>query len=267
MARGGGEVRPTRVALVLLEEDAYLPRVVAPLLADPRVALRAAVLLPPLAARSAHPGGAHGLRAIAARTRLYGAGALGALAAVQLLGWVRARLQRRTLAALSQARGVEVVRWRGSVNAPEVVAHLRRAGADVVLGVFSERAEAPLRRAAPGGLVLLHYSLLPRFAGREPTFWTLLEDPDAAGVTFFRAEDALDAGDVAAKVACGLRDARSLHEAILRLSDAAGTVAADAVCRAARGELEAQTPGESRSHGWPAPEDVRALDRRGLRFV
>jgi folate-dependent phosphoribosylglycinamide formyltransferase PurN len=254
-------------AVVLLDEQVYLPRVVAPLLADPRVDLRAAILLPPADARSAHPKGAQGLSAVAARIRLYGWGAFASLASVQILGRLRAHLSGRTLASLARERGVEPMRWRESINAPELAEFIRRSGAEVVLGVFSERVEEELQRATAGGVVLVHYSLLPRFAGREPTFWTLLEDPEAGGVTFFRADDALDRGDVAGRVACGLGAARSLHDAIVRMSDAAGTIAADAVCRAARNELEPQTTGDTRKYGWPTRSDVRAFRARGLRFV
>jgi folate-dependent phosphoribosylglycinamide formyltransferase PurN len=266
-ARGEGGVTRTRVALLLLDDPVYLPRVVGPMLADARVELRAAILLPPTGARSAHPGGARGARAIAARARLYGTGAFVALAAVQALGWFRALVARRSLAALARARGVEPIVWRDSVNSAQLVELIRRSGAEVVLGVFSERAGEGLRRATAGGLVLLHYSMLPRFAGREPTFWTLLEDPEAGGVTFFLADDALDAGRVAASAACGLGGARSLHEAITRLSDAAGAIAADAVRRAARGEVDAPVRGDARRYGWPSPSDVRAFRARGLRFV
>lgn len=258
---------PTRVALLLLDDPVYLPRVMAPLLADSRVELRAAILIPPVDARSANPRGKRGLSAIAARVRLYGVGAFAALATVHVLEHLRGRVERRTLAALARGRGIEPVRWRGSVNAPELSELIRRSGAEVVLGVFSERAEEGLRRATPGGVLLVHYSLLPRFAGREPTFWTLLEDPEAGGVTFFRADDALDGGDIAARVACGLGAVGSLHEAIVMMSDAAGRIAAEAVCRVARNEVEPQVRGQIRKYGWPTPSDVRAFRGRGLRFV
>jgi methionyl-tRNA formyltransferase len=170
------------------------------------------------------------------------------------------------LAALARAQGVRPLKWRGSVNAPELSNLIRRSGAEVVLGVFSERAEEGLCHSTPGGLLLAHYSLLPRFAGREPTFWTLLQEPEAGGVTFFRADASLDGGAIAARAACGLTSVRSLHEAFVRLSDAAGRIAADAVCLAAQGRLQLPQTSAVQHYTWPGPADVRAFRARGLRF-
>ena len=256
----------TRVALLAVDDAAYLPRVVGPLLADPRIELTAAVL--PLAgARAMHPGGALGGGAVASRVRLYGLGAFLGLAAHQVLERVRRTVGGTTLAALARARGVRALRFGGSVNSPALVERLTGSGAQVVLGIFSERAGQALLSAAPGGLVLLHYSLLPRFAGREPTFWTLLEAPEAGGVTFFGAVDALDRGDVAARAPCPLGGVRSLHQALCRLSDAAGGVAAEAVCRAAHGALEPQGRAEEPPRGWPDRGAVARFRAGGGRFA
>jgi hypothetical protein len=260
-------VTRTRVALVVVDDAVYLPRVVGPLLADPRIELRSIVLLPLASTRSMHPRGSRGPGALVERVRLYGVRGFASLAALQLLEGVRRTLSRRTLAALARRPGVDPARWRGSVNAPQIVERIRRAGSDVVLGVFSERAGAELCSAAPGGLLLLHYSLLPRFAGREPTFWTLLEDPDAGGVTFFKASATIDKGAVAAQAPCTLRGAQSLHEAIIRLSDAAGRIAADAVCCAAKGDVTAQAFEPRKLYGWPTRFDVRRFRESGHRFA
>jgi methionyl-tRNA formyltransferase len=260
-------VNRTRVALVVVDDAVYLPRVVGPLLADPRIELRSIVLLPLASTRSMHPRGSEGPGALVERIRLYGVRGFAALATLQFLERVRRTLGRSTLAALAHRHGVAPARWWGSVNAPQTVGRIRDAGSDIVLGVFSERAGAELCNAAPRGLLLLHYSLLPRFSGREPTFWTLLEDPDAGGVTFFKASGALDEGPVAAQAPCTLRGARSLHEAICQLSDAAGRIAADAVCRAAKGEVTAQASEPRKLYGWPTRSDVRRFRERGHRFA
>jgi hypothetical protein len=260
-------VTRTSVALLAVDDAAYLPRVVGPLLADPRIELTAAILLPLAGAHAMHPGGARGRGAVAARVRLYGPGAFLGLAARQVLARLRRTAARTTLAGLARAHGARPVRFGGSVNDPALVERLAGSGAQVVLGVFSERAGPALRSAAPGGLILLHYSLLPRFAGREPAFWTLLEAPEAGGVTFFRASGELDRGEVAASAPCPLGGVRSLHRALGLLSDAAGGVAAEAACRAARGDLSPQVGPVEAPRPWPDAGAVARFGAGGGRFA
>ncbi len=260
-------MRRTRAALVLLKEPLYLPRVVGPLLADPGIELVDAVLVPPRCARNVHPGASLGVRAIAARAPLCGTRAFIAAAARYVRSAVHRNVAGTSLAALTRARGVHPLRWRGSVNDARLVERIRASRADVVLGVFSERAGAALRTATPAGVVLLHYSVLPRFPGCEPTFWTLLEDPDAAGVTFFVADEALDGGAIASQARRSLTHVRSLHEAIATLSDLAGEGAASALQRAVCRDVgQPRCPPEN-LRGWPSADDVRRFRERGYSFA
>ena len=147
--RAGRADAAPRAALLAVDDAAYLPRVVGPLLADPRVELAAAILLPLAFARAMHPGGARGPGAVAARVRLYGAGAFLGLAARQVLARVRrgAALDDAGRPGARPRRPAGALRRLGERPGPGRAA--RRLGRPGGAGGVQRagRAGAPLRRA------------------------------------------------------------------------------------------------------------------------
>ena len=256
-----------RLAIVAFDDSVYLPPVFAPLFASPSIEPCAAVLLPMASAVSMHPGGRIGIRAVMARARMYGPVAFCLLGLIQVVVKVWRGITGQSLHARCSARGILPLTWRGSVNSAVVLEHLAATRPDIVLGVFSERAESALRTVARRGVLLLHYSLLPKFAGREPVFWTLLESPEDGGVTFFKADDSLDGGLVAAQGECHLTDVRSLHRAIHLLSRRAGAIAEAAVASCVEGRLTPQPDTAHLARSWPSKAEIGTFRKKGLRFI
>ncbi len=118
----------------------------------------------------------------------------------------------RALAALL-ARGEDVVAVVTHADDPaegdwfESVAALARAhGAlaplapDVVLSVWYRRLLGPALLALPSVAALnLHGSLLPRYRGRTPLNWVLVNGESRTGVTLHHMNEAADAGDIVAQ--------------------------------------------------------------------
>jgi methionyl-tRNA formyltransferase len=71
-----------------------------------------------------------------------------------------------------------------------------------------------------GGLLGVHPSLLPRYRGAAPVAWALLEGATRTGVTIFRLNERLDAGDIAAQREVTIEpgdDARTLTARLAQL--------------------------------------------------
>ena len=219
-----------------------------------------------------HPDAAVGWRAVVARLKLYGLKALVKFAFLDLKArFLSAASKNQTLRAIAATHSVTVVNSTGSVNEPAVLAQLEELNADVAIGMFSEKADGTLRRISKRGLLLMHYSLLPRFAGREPTFWTMLEDPSAAGITFFKANRSFDAGTVVLQAGKSLSGVKSLHSAITMLSELAGqhiTKAVLSFAHSSHSSSEVEQNFEPRQmRSWPNQSDVRRFHARGLELV
>ncbi len=83
------------------------------------------------------------------------------------------------------------------VNAPGFVRRLERMQPDLLLVAgWPGRLGAGVRAAARFRAVNCHPSLLPRYRGRDPLFWTILNGEREVGITLHRMTDELDAGPI-----------------------------------------------------------------------
>lgn len=249
-----------KAVLLTIDDPVYLPGVFAPLFVSQLLELRQVVLIPPLRALNMHPGGSLGMPAVWRRRGMYGTGALGKM----ILRHVAAI--PRSLCALSKEHGVPVLHWEGSVNDPVLLSCLNDISPDIIVGVFSERAGSELRGLARNGLILLHYSHLPEFAGREPVFWCLLEEPEAGGVTFFEPGESFDRGRIAARGRLDLSDCQSLHEGIETLGALAAQLVVEAATRAAVDRLAIPQQRDA-LRPFPQRQDRQRFLQKGLRFA
>ena len=263
---------PIKVIIIAIDDALYLPSVFSRLFQEPSIQVVACCLIPITQAVNMHPNGAVGWRSLLSRSKLYGLKAFAKFAFLALrIRFLAAANKRQTLSTVAAAHGISVINCNGSVNEPALVERLEKLNADVAIGVFSEKADGSLRRVSKRGLLLLHYSLLPKFAGREPTFWTMLEEPSGAGITFFEASDSFDGGAVVLQAGMSLKGVKSLQSAIMMLSELAGKHISEAVIKFVQGNFlsSAMAPlsQAKKMRGWPTPLDVRRFRARGLVFV
>ncbi len=71
------------------------------------------------------------------------------------------------------------------------------------------------------GAFNLHGSLLPRFRGRSPVNWVLVEGETKTGLTLHYMEEKPDAGDIVAQRAVDIADSDTAHTLFLKMIDAA----------------------------------------------
>jgi UDP-4-amino-4-deoxy-L-arabinose formyltransferase/UDP-glucuronic acid dehydrogenase (UDP-4-keto-hexauronic acid decarboxylating) len=103
-------------------------------------------------------------------------------------------------AAVARAHGVPVL-TPASPNAPEVVARLAAADADVFLSVWYRRLLGESLLALPRvAAVNLHPSLLPAYRGRSPLNWVLVNGETRTGLTLHHMVPEADAGDIIAQI-------------------------------------------------------------------
>ena len=94
--------------------------------------------------------------------------------------------------AKSNGLPLRVARSRSESEAQ--IAHFRP---DLCLVAGWYRRFSPeILRAAAGGFLGIHASLLPRHRGFAPLVWTMIEGDHEAGVTLFSMTDAIDDGDI-----------------------------------------------------------------------
>ena len=97
---------------------------------------------------------------------------------------------------LAAAHAVPLLAVR-DLNTPENVAGVARLRPDLILVVGWTRLLGPeLLRLPPLGAVGFHASLLPRYRGRAPVNWALINGERETGNTMFFLDEGVDTGDV-----------------------------------------------------------------------
>jgi len=116
---------------------------------------------------------------------------------------------------------------------------------------------APLLATAARGALNMHGSLLPKFRGRAPVNWAVLEGERETGATLHYMVETPDAGDLVAQMAVPILPDDTAHEVFAKVA-----VAAELVLDRALPDLIAGTArripqhlGQGRYYGARRPED------------
>jgi methionyl-tRNA formyltransferase len=125
------------------------------------------------------------------------------------------------------------------LNRPEVVGHLRAAGAEVGVSVDWVNLIGPDACAAfRHGILNAHGGDLPRYRGNSPVAWAILNGESAVGLTIHKMDPyQVDAGPVALKEHFPLSDSTRIREVFDFIEAAVPRLYLEAVERLAKGTL------------------------------
>jgi methionyl-tRNA formyltransferase len=127
----------------------------------------------------------------------------------------------RSVAERARRAGLPVLEPE-SVNRPAVMRELARLAPDMIFSFYFREILAPeVLRLAPRGAFNLHGSLLPRYRGRCPVNWVLVNGEHETGVTLHHMEARPDAGDIVAQRAVPITDDDTALTLNKKLGDAA----------------------------------------------
>lgn len=182
--------------------------------------------------------------------------------AVVCLGHPRAPGARRIRRRLG--RGALVL-GRPDLDDEGVQALLASTRPEALLSFFwPRRIPAAVLGMAPRGAYGTHPSLLPRWRGPDPYFWTLRSGDERTGVTLHRLAEAYDTGDVVRAVAIDVDPADDAWSLARRLDRPALELLGWCADRLAAGETLEGAPQDERGATLaPAPTDAQlAIDWR-----
>jgi methionyl-tRNA formyltransferase len=104
-----------------------------------------------------------------------------------------------SVAELAQSAGIPVFSPK-TPNTPAFVRAIRRLQPDVILSFYYRRLLSKALLAIPRlGGINLHGSLLPKYRGRSPVNWVLVNGETHTGVTLHYMTEEPDAGDIIAQ--------------------------------------------------------------------
>lgn len=122
----------------------------------------------------------------------------------------------------------------------------------IIVSCFSLRIPTDVLEIPTHGALNVHPSLLPKFRGPDPLFWTFRAGELDTGVTIHYMDEGLDTGDIAMQVPVSLPKGISEPEAEKILAAQAGELLTAAVTRLKEGKLP-RRPQVSGGSYQPAP--------------
>jgi methionyl-tRNA formyltransferase len=110
------------------------------------------------------------------------------------------------LAKFAEDAGIPILRVR-NINLPEAVAWIRERAPDVVLVVgWTQLLKPELLRVPKIACLGFHASLLPKYRGRAPVNWAIINGETVTGNTMITLEPEADTGDIVAQRAIPITD-------------------------------------------------------------
>ncbi|MGD0230014.1 MAG: formyltransferase [Syntrophorhabdales bacterium] len=144
-----------------------------------------------------------------------------------------------------------------SLGDPAWIEHIRRLEPDYLFSFYYRnmlpREILDIPRIAP---LNLHGSLLPKFRGRCPVNWVLIEGERRTGVTLHVMEVKPDAGEIVARKEVGITFEETAHTLSLKLAAAAAALMRETIPALETGAFERRPQvGASSYYGGRRPED------------
>jgi len=164
-----------------------------------------------------------------------------------------------SVAELAAAKGIPV-HAPENINHPLWVGKIRQMKPDVIFSFYYRKIVSnEILRIPPGGAFNLHGSLLPKYRGRAPINWVLVNGETETGVTLHRMTERADAGDIIAqkKIAIDQDDtALTLHR---KAAAAAAELLDGSLPEIREGRIRGVVQDESLATTFPGrrPEDGR----------
>ena len=171
----------------------------------------------------------------------------------------RERIWFASVAELAASRGIETL-FADDPNTPEFVERLRRLAPDFIFSFYYRRMlSAELLAAARRGAYNMHGSLLPKYRGRVPVNWAVLNGERETGATLHEMAAKPDAGRIVDQQAVPIGDDDLAVDVFRKVTDAAETVLKRSLPRLIDGSAvpRAQDLASGSYFGGRKPEDGR----------
>jgi methionyl-tRNA formyltransferase len=157
-----------------------------------------------------------------------------------------------------------------SINSQEFLNQLKTLAPDVIVSINSSQIfKRPLLTLPPLGCINVHGAPLPKYRGRLPSFWALLNGEQETGVTVHFMNEDLDDGPIILQRRVPITPGETQHSLILKTKRAGAELLLEALQKLERGPIDTLPNDRTQAtyYSFPTPEDGRKFRRLGLRFI
>jgi methionyl-tRNA formyltransferase len=157
-----------------------------------------------------------------------------------------------------------------NINGVAYLASLRALSPDLIVSVNAPQVfKRGLLRLPRAGCINVHGALLPKYRGRLPSFWVLLNAEKETGVTVHFMNEHLDDGPIILQRTVPITPHETQHSLLLKTKKAGAELLLEALEALERGTVEPQVNAREQAtyYSFPTPQDGRKFRALGLRFI
>ncbi len=151
------------------------------------------------------------------------------------------------------------------VNNDEFIEKIKAVEADVIVS-FSAPAifKTELLSLPKKGCINLHCSLLPKYSGILPSFWTLFNDEKETGATVHYMDDEIDNGDILGQKSLEILKSDSMFDIIKKTKEVGGRLMLEVLHDIMTNNIKLVKNKviHDRYHSWPTDSDFKKFAKK-----
>lgn len=156
-----------------------------------------------------------------------------------------------------------------SVNSEDFLEYININRVDLIVSIAAPmKFKREILNATGSGCINYHTALLPKYRGRQPLFWALLNEEKEVGISIHEMDEQFDSGPIVVQDKIRVDANDTLHSLYLRTIKMGPQLMIEAIGKLDRGckyRIE-NNPEKATYNKFPTREDVRLFRSRRKRF-
>ena len=157
-----------------------------------------------------------------------------------------------------------------SVNSAHFISDLQKQKVDLIISIAAPQIFKQEVLVAPRlGCINYHSALLPRYRGRQPLFWAMLNDEKEVGISIHEMDEKLDNGPIIVQKKIIVDSNDTLHSLYLKTIEIGPDALLEAIKKLEVGDkarLE-NNPQHAKYYGFPTKEHSQEYRKKGNKFI
>ena len=152
-----------------------------------------------------------------------------------------------------------------NVNNKEFISKLKDLNLDLIVSFAAPTIfKSELLSLPKKGCINLHCSLLPKYSGILPSFWTLFNDEKETGATVHFMDDEIDNGDILGQKSVEILKTDSMFDIIKRTKRTGGTLMVDVIHNIMTNNIKLikNKVNHEKYHSWPTDLDFKNFAKK-----
>ena len=152
-----------------------------------------------------------------------------------------------------------------NINNNEFISKLKDLDLDLIVSFSAPSIfKSELLSLPKKGCINLHCSLLPKYSGILPSFWTLFNDEKVTGATVHYMDDEIDNGDILGQKSVEILKTDSMLDIIKRTKKIGGSLMLDVIHNIMTDNIKLikNKVDQDRYHSWPTDSDFKKFAKK-----